>query len=721
MLNMLRKKRLSDRKMGDLYRDAKRWKDAAAAYEKYLKRRPDDGPIWVQFGHVLNETGDRAGAEAAYRKATQLSPDDGDALFHLRAVLRAQGKTSPDGLEDPVGQTGPTSAPLQSGPAPRRRSARPAEPLTDGTLLFAIQDLLIFLAHYVTMSGIQRVQCGISDQIIGMQDVESRFIITDQSGVLDEGTYWEIDKAALREIIHYASGHVVDHEVMRQMILAAEDAACTLTPGHGHVIVLLGCFWAHDNTVDRFLPAKRNGAAFGSYLYDIIPISHPEFCEAGLVKMFSQGLSEMCVISDFFLTISDYTRVTLEAFLRSHGSRVVPMMTVPLAHSLTGAEHTSSHWPVALRKLRGGDYVAYVSTLEGRKNHTYVVNVWRELIARGVNVPDLVFVGRRGWRVNGLFDLLEATNYLGGRVHIVHDLSDGELNAVYEHSLFTVFTSLVEGWGLPVGESLLHKRLCVASSTTSVPEVGGGFAEYVDPEDLANGIAVMERLITDREYLARRQAQIAADFVPRGWEEVARNFVDRSRILAKKAQACVPAVPLRSGDVFRPGEIARKAVDPSRYNPAARRLILNGCFYSPELWGAWMKGRSGELAFHTDLQEGDEVVVYLELREAPWDRNGAFTLEIADPRRVSGQAAVSIEVGTLHHRLQLRGRVGPMGECRVLIEMTGHYVRPSDEARDVILGLVALAYAAPGNSDARSEVLEAFLFMPATEHQGGRG
>lgn len=711
----MRLKSTNHRKAGDAHRAAGEWPQAAAEYKRHLADNPGDAAIWVQYAHASKEAGDLVSAEKGYRTATEIRPDDADAWIHLGHLLKRLSKFAPAAaaFSEAIRLGFDDSLDSEIMRLRRDLDQQPASELKPDTILFAIQDLLIFLSHYVTMSGIQRVQCGIADHIIDMADVESRFIITDQSGVLEDGSYWEVDKTQLRGIINYASGEKVEHAELKRLVTRCEETATVVKPGKGHIIVLLGCFWAHDNTADKFIPAKRNGVIFGSYIYDIIPISHPEFCEIGLVKMFGQGLSEMCLIADFFLTISDYTRVTLENFLKSHGARVVPMMTVPLAHSLTGAEHKSSSWPTALQKIRGGEYVAYVSTIEGRKNHIYVVNAWRELIAQGKRVPDLVFVGRRGWRVNGLIDYLEGTNYLDGRVHFVHDLSDGELNAVYEHSLFTVFTSLVEGWGLPVGESLLHNRLCVASSTTSVPEVGGDFVEYVDPTDIRDGIAKFGRLIEDRAYLAQRQKNIEDNFVPRGWDEVARMFVDRTRELAARPLTEMPAVPLRQGELFRPGDLSRIPLRSNGYNPEARRLIMASSFFSPETWGAWMRGRNGEIEFGTDLPEGAEVLVFLELKEAGWERNGSFSVFIADPMRRSGQTPIPITVGKTEHRLQVRGVVGRNGVVRVLFEINGHY--NIGDVRDFLLGLVGVGYAAPDNIAARAELFEAFMFLSVSE------
>ena len=61
--------------------------------------------------------------------------------------------------------------------------------------------------------------------------------------------------------------------------------------------------------------------------------------------------------------------------------------------------------------------------------------------------------------------------------------SDAELAFLYRNCRFTVFPSLYEGWGLPIGESLWFGKLCIASKTSSMPEVGGDLVDYVDPKD----------------------------------------------------------------------------------------------------------------------------------------------------------------------------------------------------------------------------------------------
>lgn len=82
----------------DVARDARRWSEAAALYRKYLKRAPDDPDIWVQFGHMMKESGSLPAAEAAYRRALSLRSDFSDTHLMLGHALKLQARL-PEALE----------------------------------------------------------------------------------------------------------------------------------------------------------------------------------------------------------------------------------------------------------------------------------------------------------------------------------------------------------------------------------------------------------------------------------------------------------------------------------------------------------------------------------------------------------------------------------------------------------------------------------------------
>jgi GT2 family glycosyltransferase/tetratricopeptide (TPR) repeat protein len=80
--------------LGDRARDAREWDRAAKHYRIALGRKPDNAPIWVQYGHALKEAGKPRLAEAAYRRALASEPATADTHLQLGHVLKILGKTS---------------------------------------------------------------------------------------------------------------------------------------------------------------------------------------------------------------------------------------------------------------------------------------------------------------------------------------------------------------------------------------------------------------------------------------------------------------------------------------------------------------------------------------------------------------------------------------------------------------------------------------------------
>lgn len=140
-----------------------------------------------------------------------------------------------------------------------------------GAILFSVQDLFGYLRAHATMSGIQRVQAGIGLYGITHQSEISGFILNDLTDRHTDGEFLLIDNEALRDIILYASGDKVDHHQLRRMLDACEAAAERVRPSAGTTIILLGAFWGHGNTIDRYVTARRAGVRIGAYRLGATP------------------------------------------------------------------------------------------------------------------------------------------------------------------------------------------------------------------------------------------------------------------------------------------------------------------------------------------------------------------------------------------------------------------------------------------------------------------
>lgn len=697
------------RKLGNRLRDQRRWAESAAAYRIHLDRKPEDSSIWVQYGNSLKEDGQYEAAEVAYRRAAEAMPDDSDVHFQIGHVLKMQERDAEAMAAYQtamrLGRTDGLEIEMRNVKARLEHTARP---LPAGMTIYSVQDMLWYLNAHSTFSGIQRVQAGIANYLLDHSGPEVGFVLTDAVGRLEQGDFWLLQREDLRAVIAFASGRDVDHDELRVLLSRCEVNAEPVRAGAGHTIIVLGAFWGLGNTPEKFLPAKRAGARVGVYVYDIIPLSHPEYCETELSFYFSVAMGQMCAFADFILTISDYTRFTLADLLKDLGAREIPMATVPLAHDMTGAALVAEPRPEALDVLEGRDFVAYVSTVEGRKNHLYVVRVWQALIEAGISVPDLVFVGRKGWKVGPLNALLAETDHLDGRVHILHDLTDAELTGIYQNSLFTTFTSFVEGWGLPVGESLLNGTPCVASNVSSMPEVGGPFVDYVDPTDIRDGVRVIGRMIADRPYLDARRREIAEQFQPRGWNAVGADFAGK---VAQFSQT--PPVPIQPSHLVQ-GRIVRLddqsgATELSDLIRNPRGLLLADDFYGQEAFGCWMRGTKGGVVFQTDLPPGTPVVVYLNLIKAPGGEGAGLQVDIGGVVTETSLHLLA-DIGQKAQMQRLKGRVDASGLCRVVITIDGEPPsRGPGDPRSFMIGLAAVGYAEADDVQARMDLLESLL------------
>ncbi len=79
--------------LADRARDAGHWDVAAEHYRTALERNPDRTEIWVQYGHVLKESGRRVQAESAYRRAISFEPTVADTQQQLGNVLKLQSNS----------------------------------------------------------------------------------------------------------------------------------------------------------------------------------------------------------------------------------------------------------------------------------------------------------------------------------------------------------------------------------------------------------------------------------------------------------------------------------------------------------------------------------------------------------------------------------------------------------------------------------------------------
>ncbi|HEX6489211.1 MAG TPA: glycosyltransferase family 1 protein [Candidatus Dormibacteraeota bacterium] len=167
-------------------------------------------------------------------------------------------------------------------------------------------------------------------------------------------------------------------------------------------------------------------------------------------------------------------------------------------------------------------FVLAVGTVEPRKNYDRLLEAYRAVRRRVGDAPPLVIAGRVGWNVDGLPERLRAEP---GVVHLA-EVDDAALGSLYEHAGVLAFPSLYEGFGLPLLEAMTFGVPAVIGRAGALPELAGGAALEVDPEDIGALASALERALTDetlRTQLSERGRRRAAEF---SWDAAAARVED---------------------------------------------------------------------------------------------------------------------------------------------------------------------------------------------------
>jgi hypothetical protein len=224
--------------------------------------------------------------------------------------------------------------------------------------------------------------------------------------------------------------------------------------------------------------------------------------------------------ADLALAISEYSAGELRKHVMRRGLRGPEIVVIRLANRLPSASMQSP----GVSGLDPGRFVLTVGDVVLRKNHALLVRVWKRLIAAGVRVPALVIAGRIDREGRDFVLGVRADDELRDRIHFIANADDRALASLYRDARFTVFPSYLEGFGLPVAESLGCGKVCIASSAAAIPEAGQGLAIGLHPDDETGWFETIRTLCENDTALADREKEIARRFRTTTWADTAADI-----------------------------------------------------------------------------------------------------------------------------------------------------------------------------------------------------
>ena len=264
--------------------------------------------------------------------------------------------------------------------------------------------------------------------------------------------------------------------------------------------------------------------------HDAIALKLPELTPAKTVARFPAYLRELLEF-DGIVAVSEDSRQSLLDYWQLLGVRnPPPVRTIPLGLSLPAPAAQISN----LRPQISNSILS-VGSIEGRKNHSALLDACERLWARGLNF-ELRLIGLAHPQTGrAALNKVATLKNAGWPLRYDGPVDDATVAAAYEACQFTVYPSLMEGFGLPVLESLAHGKPCICSSFGALGEAAnGGGCVMLDSMDVNSlAFAIMRLLQNPPDLAALATAARARTF--KSWRDY-----------AAEVSEWLPALPRRS-------------------------------------------------------------------------------------------------------------------------------------------------------------------------------
>lgn len=251
------------------------------------------------------------------------------------------------------------------------------------------------------------------------------------------------------------------------------------------------------------LPIRMAGVKRVTTIHDLIPIRLPYTTPDNKAE-FVARVRRVTEESDLIITVSENSKADIVSLLDIDPAKIAVTYQPADVAPLSDDERLRLPSTLARFGLSVGEYLLCVGAQEPKKNIRRLIEAYLE-----VDTPmPLALAGPRGWmweeEVGAALAPLSDT--ARARIKFMGYVDRNDLRCLYSGACALVFPSLYEGFGLPALEAMITGCPVITSRTSSLPEICGEAAVYVDPFERDDIRGAIEGLIAEPE----RRARLAA-------------------------------------------------------------------------------------------------------------------------------------------------------------------------------------------------------------------
>ncbi len=235
---------------------------------------------------------------------------------------------------------------------------------------------------------------------------------------------------------------------------------------------------------------KQQGVILTKLHHDAVPVLFPHFSHPNTVFSYTDNFIASLQYCDYWLCTSQTVCSDLLNIADSIDIGQVMTHVIHLGADFKQSKDTTQSLIVAVDYAK---YILVVGTLEPRKNHQLILDVF-DLLQQEDQTMNLVIVGKKGWHISDIVERIQNHPVYNRRLFWLNNASDEELAALYTNAYITANLSHYEGYGLPVIESLSYGCVTLCARNTAMEEVAAGAAYCVaaDTQSVLDAIKALE-------------------------------------------------------------------------------------------------------------------------------------------------------------------------------------------------------------------------------------
>lgn len=234
------------------------------------------------------------------------------------------------------------------------------------------------------------------------------------------------------------------------------------------------------HATDQLIPIIRNKPLVATVM-DVIPLSHPQFIRFQS-RFFKPYLwKKLTQRADHLITISEFSKNEIIKFFDYPAKNIT---SIPLAVDDRYFERASNE---SIQKTLDSlcihrPFFLFIGSIQPRKNLLNLLKAHESLPKNVAKEYPLVIAGKFTWGDDQLLKALQK-GIEEKRCIWLNYVNENQKRHLLQACIGMAFTSLYEGFGLPILEAFASEAPVITSNCTSMPEVAADCARFVDPLD----------------------------------------------------------------------------------------------------------------------------------------------------------------------------------------------------------------------------------------------